>query len=248
VKLRSSCGALLAVALILGGCSENTEERISSIYELQRDLEPGADASSIRGYLDDPDPDVRATALFALASIPVADAVELGLDGLKDDSFFVRMTAARLLGELGSKVAVPALADRLRFDEDWHVRQRAAEALGRLGGVEASEALVEGLDDPLKEVRLASVEGLSQNDPSVATDSLRIMLRTDSEWEARVQAARALGAIGSSEVREDLKEALGDDNEFVRAAAAYALRLVDQRIEAGEAAVNPVMREESVAR
>ena len=224
---RSALILILGIGAALGGCSQSSEERISSIYELRRGEISAQDEETIRGFLEDPEGDVRATALFSLAAIPVADAVELALEGLQDPEFFVRMTAAKLLGDLGDPVAVPALADRLRFDEDWHVRQRAAEALGRLGGATASEALAEGLDDPLKEVRLASVEGLAANDPSVATTTLRRMVRSDSEWEVRVRAARALGSIGTEEVRGDLEAALEDDNEFVRSAAAYAIRLLD---------------------
>lgn len=223
-----SLGLVLALVAALAGCSQSTDERISSIYELRKGEPTADDETALRAYLEDPDGDVRATALFALAGIPVADAVELSLEALEDPEFFVRMTAARLLGELGDPVAVPALAERLRYDEDWHVRQRAAEALGRIGGPEAAEALTEGLDDPLKEVRLASVEGLALNDPSVATVSLRRMVRSDSEWEVRVQAARALGSIATPEVRPELEAALEDDNEFVRSAAAYALRLVEE--------------------
>ena len=50
----------------------------------------------------------------------------------RDEEAVVRMRAARALGAIGAKKAVPALIESLR-DEDSDVRGLAAEALGVIG-------------------------------------------------------------------------------------------------------------------
>ena len=52
---------------------------------------------------------------------------------LKDGDIFVRMAVARLLGELGSHTAIPALIDALE-DEEVSVRESALVSLRTLSG------------------------------------------------------------------------------------------------------------------
>jgi HEAT repeat protein len=136
--------AILALAL---NCGQDTKGRIGAIYDAQAD--PTAEnLLKIRGMLDDPDHDVRATAMNVLVGLEVDDAPELALDGLADEHFFVRSIAAKLLADLRDHAYEEVLLERLRTDEHPLVRQRAAEALERLGGEAALEGLVGALSDP----------------------------------------------------------------------------------------------------
>jgi HEAT repeat protein len=221
--------AVLAIlAILAAGCSEKPHEKVDSIYALKNDLTP-ENVEAIRGYLDDRDRNVRATALYALASAPVEDAVELCLAALEDPDFFLRATAADLLGELGDPGTVDVLVKSLLEDGDWHVRFRASGSLATIGGAEAVAALVRGLEDPIKEVRLACVEGVGRHDPAVGIEAFSRMVVKDNEWEVRVEAARALGRSGLPSARPAVEAALEDPNEFVRSAAAHALRLLEER-------------------
>ena len=94
---------MILVALGLAGCAENTEERIDEVYAAK--AEPSAEnMERIRGFLDDPDRDVRATAINALISLQVPDAAELAPSGL----WRTRMVSsvrigAMLLGRRGGR-------------------------------------------------------------------------------------------------------------------------------------------------
>jgi len=79
--------------------------------------------------------------------------------------------AARGLGALGDRRAVPALA-RLLADESraFVARQAAAEALGQLGGDEAEHALTTALSDPLSTVREAARRAI-RDMPSAIRDT-----------------------------------------------------------------------------
>ena len=216
----------MAVAWCGIGCVQTPAERRASIYDLRTDPTE-KHVQSIREYLTDPDRNVRATALNVLVGLEVADSVELSRRALKDSDGFVRATAAKLLGDTKDSAHAELLAERLFEDADPIVRQRAAEALADVGGPGAVEALARGIEDPIDRVRLAAVEGLRLLGPATAASGLVRLLRDDTIWEVRAQAARALGRTGDESVVPALEEALGDPNEFVRAAAENALRMFE---------------------
>lgn len=221
---RRSGGAALTLLLAcaLAACGQTAEERRVSIYELRADPTE-ENIARIRGMLSDPDRDVRATALNTLVGMRQPDADALTLDGLRDADGFVRSIAAKLVGDLGTVERVPLLVELLQADPYPRARQTAAESLERLGGEAAIDGLLRGLEDPIKEVRLASVKGIRALDPRRAMPVLARLLLEDTVWEIRVQAAGALGRIGDPEVVPVLEAAIDDESEFVRSAAANAL-------------------------
>jgi HEAT repeat protein len=77
----------------------------------------------------------------------------------------------------------------------------------------------------MERVRLACVDGLSELDPRPAQAGLLGLLAEDAVWEVRARAAHALGLTGDPAVVPALEAALADQNEYVRSAAATALRL-----------------------
>ncbi len=215
-------GFLMLTCLVSLDCSESDAQRRASIYDLKAD--PTEDnVESIRRMLDDSDRDIRATALNALAGLETPDAVERIIGALDDADGFVRSTAAKLLGDTGDPAHTEIIVEVLLEDSDPVARQRAAEALARLTGEAAAAGLARGLEDPMEQVRLASVEGLRRLDPGYATAALCVRLLEDPSWEVRVQAAGALGVGGDSAALPALQQAEGDANEFVRSAVANAL-------------------------
>jgi HEAT repeat protein len=215
---------LVALCVSIAGCGSDSAERRRSIYSLKADP-TSENVALLRSWLSDADRDVRATALNALVELRVSDAEELALNALDDPDGFVRATAVKLLGDLGNGRHVDALAGLLLEDPDPIARQRAAEALSMLGGRPALEALTQALADPGERVRRAAIHGLGDLDPGFALEELKELLDADPAWEIRAQAAHALGLTGDDDVLVALERAEGDPNEFVRSAAANALRI-----------------------
>src|SRR5204863_8379671 len=105
---------------------------------------------------------------------------------LQDESQFVRMAAARSLGRLGDKKAVPALLEALS-DPMFMVRQNAMWALGEIGDPAALGALDSWSSDPtMFSERAITVGQLAQ----IAIQ--RIQLKSQSQ--AQVAAAGETGA------------------------------------------------------
>jgi cyclophilin family peptidyl-prolyl cis-trans isomerase/HEAT repeat protein len=161
---------------------------------------PGRVPSAAR-YIEDPDPEIRWRAAYALMRLGEPEAIAHLLPLLQDDDHRPRASAARGLAEpladsagLRSR-ALAALADALQDDHP-HVRINAVRALAGYGD-----------DAPL-----ASVAGLLQDsDPNVA-----------------IAAAGALGDLGSRAI-PPLRDAAASQRPLaVRTAALAALAPLDQ--------------------
>lgn len=229
-RVRSAVRAVAVVlaAAVVGlatlSCGGEAGDRIARIYELKSDPTP-ANLQRVREFLDDPDPNVRATAMFQLMVAGEIDATALGLRGLEDEHAVVRMIAADELGLVDDPAAVEPLSGRVREDPDAAVRRRAAESLGELGFPSGVPALKVALGDPAQEVRMAAVKAAVEVEPAACAGEFARLLELDPEWEVRVRAARALGSSGVHDVAEPVLAAAvaEDEHEFVRLAAQHAL-------------------------
>lgn len=217
--------AVVSAIVVFVACGEGPAERIDTIYALKGDPTP-EHVESIRAYLDDPDPQVRVTAMYQLVELDVPDARELALEGAADPAPFVRKMAAQQLERFGDEGVARVLAARATEDDDDRVRRQAALSLTEIGGPVAADALGACLTDPVADVRRACTEGVAKVDPGPHVETLVRLLGEDPEWEVRVQAARALGLAGDRDALPALTAATEDVHEYVRAAAAHAIERV----------------------
>jgi hypothetical protein len=161
-----------------------------------------------------------------------------------------RAAAAAVLGDMGSRGAIPALIELLD-DPAREVRAAAARSLAILDADEAVAPLVRALAEgrlqravvgwalmrlgepavprlhPLlgsdnADVRAAAVELIGLIGSAADAPAVLERLR-DPAAEVRAKSARALGRLGAAQAAAALRDALGDRIFFVRAAAARAL-------------------------
>lgn len=103
-------------------------------------------AEMIIGMLDDPNPDVRACAVFGLSILQPVDGVAPLVVRLSDSSAYVARLAADALAQFGAP-AIEALIVALK-EGDTAARAGAARALRTIQPEEAIPALYAALDDP----------------------------------------------------------------------------------------------------
>ena len=143
--------------------------------------------SPLVGFLEDPDPEIRAQSAKVLGdSEPYAPAADPLIELLGDDSPRVRYHAARTLGMMQHQEAIPFLVGVVMEDEntDPFLRHAVATALWRIGD---EEALAELAAHPMPAVRLAAVLALRRsNDPSLER------LVFDEDLGIALEAARAV--------------------------------------------------------
>jgi HEAT repeat protein len=184
----------------------------------------------------------RSLAVFQ--DDPVAPLVQQ----LKDKDEFVRLKAAKALGNLGAgaKDAVPALTEALK-DPDSDVREVVKQALAKikkaLDNANRTEVLAT-LDKNLKAAKDAD-ETVRRK----AATGLGSLL-SDPDEIIRLKAVQALGEMGldAEPALAALKEATKDTDEAVRKGARRTLEkieaaLTDQRAAKTREAVAPLLKE-----
>jgi len=165
---------------------------------------------------------VRLNATEALGRICGDRVIEPLILGLKDEDYFVRVSAADGL-LLAGKGAVPLLLREIK-GEDKEVAGWAAYALGKIEDKDSIAPLIEMLTHEDSSVRYHAAHALAPMGEKAALEPLMKALK-DENALVRRSAARALGNIGDKGAVEPLTGALTDENEHVR---MYAVRSLGQ--------------------
>jgi HEAT repeat protein len=106
------------------------------------------------------DPEEKLGWITQIAQNPTEESVEVLLDVLQQESWFLRDQAARVLAGMGEMVLEPLV--RYLGSGLWYTRASAVSALGRMGNPRAAAPLVGMLNDPNRTVRDAVWDALVQ--------------------------------------------------------------------------------------
>ena len=154
----------------------------------------------LTNQLDNSNPSVRRNAAWAigeLTNMPPSDrwgAVPQLITLLSDSDKWVRMAAARALGELHDHRSVAQLIATLS-DNDWRVRELVVWALSEMKDVRAVTALCAVLlSDTRGEVRRGAAEALGEIQSAEALPALKQALQ-DAEPGVSTKAAWAISEI-----------------------------------------------------
>jgi len=178
--------------------------------------------------LKDKDDDVRKFAIELLAAAGARDQAGALAERVAGDANpNVRAAAARALGILGCREALPDLVAALQ-DNEW-VRFSALESLAGMGGEAAVEPILPLLSDPSPATRHAAIETLGAIGSPRAGDALLVHRRTAGRDE-RAAALKSLLRIGVPLSGDNLA---GDLLEIFRGEEEWGTRIVALRALAG---------------
>jgi len=158
-----------------------------------------------------------------------------------EDNYYVRIAAAKALGEIGDKRAVEPLIGALK-DEAAYVEIEAAIALGKIGDIRAADHLVSALKSRYGTLQLEAAKSLGKmgwkpknsaemvsylmakgprlmineewddlKDAGEPAIQLLVQVLTAGNWFDRWKAAEMLGEIGGETAHKALTEALETD-------------------------------------
>jgi HEAT repeat protein len=203
----------------------NPEERAEALRTMG-DLGDQRAVPLMKGLLNYTQPSVRAAAARGLSRLHRNEAQQ-EIEKLLDDPVPpVRESAAAALADLGSQAAVPALTRKLS-DSVFSVRAAVAAALLQLGRpfetVAPTLMALAQHNDPALRSSAAFAMGKSTKGNRQGAISLLSALAEDPLPGPKTVALRSLGHIGGRSLVPDLKTALHDQNEAVRATASGAL-------------------------
>ncbi len=153
--------------------------------------------------LKDKDHDVRKFAIDLLSEIRTeVDASQI-VRSLEDENANVRAAAAKAIGDLGHRNAIPQLIERLN-DEEW-VCFYALQSLGDLKAQEAAAAISALLASPSEVVRFSAIETMGRLGSPTALPALMAYLPTASDDEELV-VVKSVIQIGATPDMTELTE------------------------------------------
>jgi HEAT repeat protein len=158
----------------------------------------------ILAYADD-DPKMRASAIFAMGRSADPYWKRTVAQELYSPDPQIRFEAARAIGELEFKAAIPRLIE-LAEDVDREVQTAAITSLGQIGGKEARRALIaiiEADDDVTREI---AQDALDELEFSSGSSMLLVDIGLEDEEEALL----------AEELEDDEAEFLEDDDDEPR--------------------------------
>ncbi|MBN1234048.1 MAG: HEAT repeat domain-containing protein [Candidatus Coatesbacteria bacterium] len=139
-----------------------------------------------------------------------SDFIEDGIDSeipsvkellqyLNSSEDFMRWRAAKALGIMNIKEAIPNLIKKLETDKSWGVRMNAAEALGMLEAKEAIPVLIEALlKDEDEQVREISANALGNFNEKSIKKALKEALNDECE-DVKLAAKKILESYDGSD-------------------------------------------------
>lgn len=183
---------------------------------------------------------------------PEAVSLDALAEAVKNEEFFVRFNAAKMLSRRGDRDArlilqeildrgeAPSRASVARHlygfswfsaeplikkalqDQDYRVREAAIYALCDLRELNAYQLMVEVLKNEEDDVRAAAAWGLRDCQDAAAVPVLEVVLQA-KDAEVRIKALEALGANDTPEAMPVVRNAMNDPEPDVKYAAVLSL-------------------------
>ncbi len=125
-----------------------------------------------------------------------------------------RMYACEALGKIKDAAAIPVIKN-VFAENDPLLKAYAAAALAYFNMSDVIDILIQGLKDNYWKVRVASAKGLARPEGAPAVDILKYKALKDPEHVVRREAIKALGAIGTGEAFNALRELFEDDGQSI---------------------------------
>lgn len=123
-----------------------------------------------------------------------------------EDESRIRTAAAKWLGKLHAKEAVPRLVELVE-SEHWQARVDATRALARIGDPSAIPTLARAArTDTVAPARSSALYALAMVEGAGAEPDLLAAL-DDQDWRVRVAAVTGLGMVGTADALEPLRQA-----------------------------------------
>ncbi|MHB9028291.1 MAG: HEAT repeat domain-containing protein [Candidatus Latescibacterota bacterium] len=197
--------AVFAVASLIGGCGQTTDDLI-------RDLSAENSRTRLRA----------ATTLIGRDD---KDTTPLLIKELEKNDDRLTFIVTQILGDRADTSAVGTLG-KVSKHSNPHIRARAFWSIGSIGHPSGLPHLVEGLQDSVAMVRHAAVQGIGNMHYGPAARHLYPMLRdeADSIRTAAIQSIYNSRRIaGSGVLAADLAVSVNDPSQVVRYVAVQAL-------------------------
>lgn len=211
--------------------SSNANERATALQVLG-DLRITEASGNFTEAIEDPDGDVRLTAVRGLANM-VDEITASGENGTRTGPIIESIVGlldkpervpdrrlAEVILDIGSDAVPPLLV--ATKSSNARTRALAADILGQIGDWRGVDTLIEMLNDPETDVRTQAAGALGSTGDTRAVKPL-IKSLDDESWPVRARGARALSVVGDPVAVYPISRLLSDPQWWVRYNAGFAL-------------------------
>ena len=205
--------------------------RLDGAHELEKAHDRAAVGPLLKLLDGERDVEVRRAAIGALAALGDEIAVPALIAIARRDSLSVREFAIGALAALDDARAVDPLVV-LTKDREPSIRRYSLRALAFLHREGTLGAILEGLGDPVAEVRSEAIKGIAKLGDRSAADRIAARVTSEPDPEIRQFACATLGAlgtIGNPQHERALVKLLEDEEPLVKTAAVAALAKIGTR-------------------
>ncbi len=226
-NMLSLCGSEATAALISLIKHEDIKVQRRAVWALGQVGDPRATGPLILS-LTHTDKDMRWFAAEALGKICDPSSADALNSALEDESDRVRRSAAIALGNLGDRRASDPLMALLKDKPPikWDRRHPVVRALTHIKDPRIPAILIPLLEDDNYAIRFEVAKALGILRAPEAIPPLMVRVLQDKNRGVRAEAAKSLGLIGHEKAILVLEPALKDKSEYVREAAAEALKRI----------------------
>ena len=228
--------------------AEVLEKAVRVLRDLRQEAHAKKHAPLLRKVLESKQPaSVRKEVYNALGWLWDPESIRTCAVGLSDADDEIAAQAAGALGRLAGHNTVPpaelhglavkALVERAsKSMSDDGLRESVIEAMAKISAPEFLLILENhaGAAEPVPAIRHAAVRGISRLGSAAQVPGLVKILSEDKDARVLVEAAGALGKLGTQAALEPLQSRLSDASEPVQQAAWAAYQAVFQRLGAAE--------------
>jgi len=192
IEVRASAAAALATYIFMGEVEDISPSKLKRVEECLLSLISGSDATL-----------VRRRALETLGFSSRKEVIGLIKDAYISNDVDWQVSALFAMGRSANSRWNPQVLKKLSHN-DPGVRAEAASAAGELEIIEAVPTLLELLEDPDLDVRMASIWSLSQVGGAGVREALENLLETTDDDEEADQIENALENLDFTEEMKDL--------------------------------------------
>jgi len=207
---------------ILQALKTSDKDNMAILVEVLGEIGDPTVVRELQSLMNRVDRDTKKKILSSLEKIDPKLSFDTFIEALKDLDGHVRGIAARALGRLQDKRAIPFLLDALLREPYRDIKEIIGEALSSYKEKVVEETFIGLLDQEREDLRVIAIRGLGQFKTERAKDCLLRTLK-DKGPGVRKEVLRALGNFKGTDIAEMVAEALKDPERDVRIVAVEIL-------------------------
>lgn len=200
--------------------SENIKDRATTVHTLGWIKDKNAIPHLLEMLAEDKNADIAHTIANTFNSIKDTQIASILLDSLNSEKAWIKLVAARTVGELGDPSHAVDLMNVYIEEKDWRLKSAILESLGKLQNPVAIPYLIKSLDGSYSQKEAITALSKFGKSANTAIPRLIEIIQNKENWDC-TYAIECLGKIGDEGISGFLIELLEDEKASPSVVTAF---------------------------